>query len=100
MSRAWVICLVSALASAQPADPDTEAAKRHFDRGKALYEQQRYDEALGEFETARALKPLPELLYNIGRTQERREEWAAAANALASGRISPPHFPTCAGSIR
>jgi tetratricopeptide (TPR) repeat protein len=82
-----VLCLLvgapSPKASAQPNDndPDRQAAQRHFERGRALYETGHYDEALVEFETAQKLKPLPELDYNIARTDERREAWGEAADA-------------------
>lgn len=62
-------------------DPDTQAARRHYDLGTALYDQQRYAEALREFNTAKQLKPLPAFEYNVARCYERLESWGEAAEA-------------------
>jgi|GEM_PF-2170193 len=69
------------VAVAQPLeDPDTAAAKRHFLRGTAYYDEQRFAEALREFEEARRIRPLPALDYNVGRANERLERWREAAD--------------------
>ena len=91
-----VVCLFGSAALAQTRDPDTEAAQRHFEHGRTLYEEGRYDDALVEFETARKLKPLPELLYNIARTHERREAWSAAADAYQEYLREKPDSPDAA----
>ncbi len=62
-------------------DPDTEAAKRHSDRGATFYAQERYADAVREFEAARKIKPLAALDFNIARAHERLEAWGAAADA-------------------
>ena len=91
LRRRWLLLLMvtaapvlSARAEEPPSvipDPDTDAARRHFDRGTALYGQQRYADAVREFETARRIKPLPAFDFNIARSFERLEAWAAAADA-------------------
>jgi tetratricopeptide (TPR) repeat protein len=62
--------------------PDDQAARNHFDRGAALYQQEQFEEAMREFSTAYELRPLPALLFNIGRCHERLEHWAEAADAF------------------
>jgi hypothetical protein len=78
-----VLVLLFALAAqAQPLpDPDTEVARRHFQRGRQLYIQHRYTDAIAEFEAARRVKPSPGIEFDIARCHERLEEWAAAADA-------------------
>src|SRR5207247_2417653 len=72
------------------ADPDTEAARRHLDHGAELYSRREYAEALGEFETANRIKPLPAFDYNIARCLDRLERWAAAADAYERYAASLP----------
>src|SRR5262245_50626199 len=91
-----VLCALAGAASAQAVDPDTEAARRHFDKGKALYESGRYDDALSEFEVARKLKPLPDLDFNIARTHERREAWGDAISAYQRYLAARPDAPDAA----
>jgi tetratricopeptide (TPR) repeat protein len=52
-------------------DPDTEQARRHFQAGASFYRQERYTEAIGEFEQARKIKERPALDYNIARAHDR-----------------------------
>lgn len=40
-------------------------ARRHFKQGREFLDADAYSEAIGEFETALSLMPLPELLFNI-----------------------------------
>jgi len=77
------LCLLLAIASIGRAqeDPDTQAARRHFQRGQELYDLEKYDEAEREFETAKSLKPNPAFDYNIGRCFDRLERWSEAADA-------------------
>src|SRR5579864_2095059 len=63
-------------------DPDTAAARRHYERATALYDSGRYADAITEFVAARALKPLAELDFDIARSYERLERWGDAAEAL------------------
>jgi hypothetical protein len=70
-------------AGAEPPDldPDTEVARRHFDRGTKSYQGQDYEAALREFEAARRVKTLPALDYNIGRCLDRLERYPEAVAA-------------------
>lgn len=65
----------TAPAAAQPAPPQAEdpkaAAKRHYDRGTALFALDRYDEAIKEFEAGYLEVPLPAFLYNIGQAHRK-----------------------------
>lgn len=71
------------------------SARDHYDRGVALYSNERYREALAEFEEAREAQDLPELSFNIGRCLEhltRNREAAAAYRlylATAMARLTP-----------
>lgn len=82
--------LLPALARAQE-DPDTQAARRHFTLGQQLYEQERYDDAVREFMTAKELKPIPAFDYNIGRCLDRLERWSEAADAYQRYLTADPH---------
>jgi tetratricopeptide (TPR) repeat protein len=73
--------LLLSLAARAQIDPDTQAAKRHFQRGTELYGQEKYEEAVKEFTTAKELKPNPAFDYNIGRCYDRLERWKEAADA-------------------
>jgi tetratricopeptide (TPR) repeat protein len=59
-------------------DPDTEAARRHFVAGAALYDDAKYAEAIVELAAARRLRPSPALDYNIARCHDRLEHTADA----------------------
>ncbi|MSP61802.1 MAG: hypothetical protein EXR72_16005 [Myxococcales bacterium] len=62
----------------EPADPDTEIARRHFELAKRHYEGSDYSAALLEFEAAHRVKPAPAFEYNIGRCHDRLEHLAEA----------------------
>lgn len=73
-----VLCLLLAASARAYDDPDTEAARRHFTAGAALYEDGKYGQAIVEFSAARVLRPSPALDYNIGRCHDRLEHTADA----------------------
>jgi tetratricopeptide (TPR) repeat protein len=54
------------------ADPWTEPskadAKKHLDEGRALFQTQKWDAAITEFEAGELAEPLPIWLYNLGQT--------------------------------
>ena len=73
--------LTAPLATAAPAafeDLDTEVARNHYSRGRALYEEGRYEAAIAEFEFARTVLHLPALDYNLALCEERLEHWSRA----------------------
>jgi hypothetical protein len=63
------------------ADPDTQAARRHFQEGADLYSQGRWADALQEFTIANSIRPAPAFEFNIARCEDRLEHWTAAADA-------------------
>jgi tetratricopeptide (TPR) repeat protein len=73
------VLLGASLASAD--DIDTEAARRHYERGRSLYDLGSYPEACAEFAAAKRLLDLPALDFNIGKCEERLEHWDAAVEA-------------------
>lgn len=75
----------SALAQQPSGDKTTESAayKEHFQAGRRLVEQQRYDEAVREFQTALASNPKDTHLYdNLGFCFRKLHKYDAAARAL------------------
>lgn len=63
----------------QPSDAQLSAAREFYARGEKLYVQGRYDAAWVEFSSAYQIAPLPELLFNLARTEEKLNRTAAAA---------------------
>jgi tetratricopeptide (TPR) repeat protein len=62
--------LLSSLAHAD----DMQSAKAHFRQGKAFHEIGAYDQAIAEFEAAYAQAALPELVFNIARSLQKKGE--------------------------
>jgi len=62
-----VVFLVVTLAAPALADPqsDKKEANRHFKNGVSLFDENKYAEALAEFERAYTLMPHPLVLYNL-----------------------------------
>ncbi len=61
----------AAPAKEAPVDPQLKRAQRFDKEGKKLYSKQRYDDAIAAFEAGYEAKPLPRLLFNIGRCHEK-----------------------------
>ncbi|HSD89615.1 MAG TPA: tetratricopeptide repeat protein, partial [Kofleriaceae bacterium] len=64
----FLLLAVASVAEAAPNKGDPPAAKeadRHFKSGVALYNEQKYAEALAEFERAYEIQPHPLVLYNM-----------------------------------
>lgn len=57
---------VAAAASEAAGAPELERARASFQRASEAFKIGRFEEALAAYEEAYALKPLPELLFNIG----------------------------------
>jgi hypothetical protein len=74
---ALIVCLasLSSLARAQTGDapppPADDAFNRQVQTAIDLFQKQRYDDAIKAFRAAYAMKPEPEILYNIARVYER-----------------------------
>jgi tetratricopeptide (TPR) repeat protein len=74
------VCLLL-LAFARPAhaeDPSERAAKRHYDRGQKLYNLQKFEQALDQYQKAFDAKPLPGFLFNIAQCQRNLGDYDAA----------------------
>jgi tetratricopeptide (TPR) repeat protein len=54
------------------------AAKRHYDRGKKLFDLQKFQEALDQFQKAYDAKPIPDFLFNIGQCHRNLGDYKAA----------------------
>jgi len=75
-----VVYTVATLATARAAEPDESAqqARAHYQRAQAAYDEARYDDAITEFKAAYALKPHPNVLFNLAQSYERLLEYAEA----------------------
>src|SRR6516165_11225006 len=69
------------LRGAAAQDDKTERARVHLKAAIAYYDEARYDDASREMEAAYALKPLPDLQYNLAQCYERLGRYADAAKA-------------------
>jgi tetratricopeptide (TPR) repeat protein len=90
-----VVCCVAASTVAAD-EPERELARRRFETGKLLFDQQRYAEALTEFEAAQHTLNLPAFDYNIGLCLARLDRPAEAADALERYIQSSPDDPEAA----
>lgn len=93
---ALLIGLVGILASspawAQDSD-DVDQIQHHFETGVALYFDQKYDEAIDEFQKGHALYPDPIFLYNISMAHGkmgRMDQSLAIAELAESGGLGEP----------
>jgi tetratricopeptide (TPR) repeat protein len=75
-----------------PAD-DTERARTHFDRGVALYDQEKYAEAAEAFQATYDLKPHPAVLLNLAHSQLLAQRYEPAANNFALYLRQVPDSP-------
>lgn len=72
---ALLICVASS-ASAQPAEPRT--AEQHYEASKALYNIEKYDEAIAELKQAYELARDPIYLFNIAQAMRKKTDCAGA----------------------
>src|SRR3954451_3076762 len=81
---AFIFVLGLILGSARVAvaqDDKTERARIHLKAAIAYYDEARYEDAAREMEAAYALKPLPDLQYNLAQCYERLCKYTDAASA-------------------
>src|SRR6476646_10488299 len=78
---ALVLVLCSARVTFALEDVNTERARIHLKAAIAYYDEARYEDAAREMESAYALKPLPDLQYNLAQCYERLGRYTDAAAA-------------------
>jgi Tetratricopeptide repeat len=87
------LILIASLRIASAQDEKTERARIHLKAAIAYYDEARYEDAVREMEAAYALRPLPDLQYNLAQCYERLGRYAEAANAyekyLAANKGAP-----------
>jgi hypothetical protein len=74
------LVLVAARAAPAAADDTRREADRHFKTGVKLFEENKYSEALAEFEQAYALASHPLVLYNLAATHRALSQYAQAVD--------------------
>jgi tetratricopeptide (TPR) repeat protein len=100
MLRLVCVCLLALSAPALALDdPDTEVARRHFEKGRGFYDAHDYRRALDEFQAAKRAKAAPGLDYNIARCYDRLEEYDHAVEHYQLFLGARPDSPD-AGEIR
>jgi len=72
------VLLLAFVRAAHAEDPSERAAKRHYDRGQKLFNLQKFDEALDQFQKAFDAKPIPGFLFNIGQCHRNLGDYDAA----------------------
>lgn len=78
------VCQLAA-AQEQPAAAEADArARRAFEAGRDAYDHGSFTAALAHFEQAYALRPSPELLYNVGRAADSDGQPGRAIAAYAA----------------
>lgn len=93
-SLPWVVFLITSLLPIRGLGQDAssdDAARRHFESGRAYFDRAQYDAAVREFEEAYRLSHRKELLVNVSRAYEAAghvdraiaalEQWLAVADA-------------------
>src|SRR5678815_4595221 len=103
MARMLRVLCVFLLLAGSPAlaldDPDTEVARRHFEKGRTFYDAKEYRQALDEFLAARRAKAAPGLDYNIARCYDRLEDYGSAVKHYQLYLDAKPNAPDL-GEIR
>ena len=75
-----VIASVAAPAAADDRATSKREADRHFKTGVKLFEENKYSEALAEFEQAYALASHPLVLYNLAAAHRALSQYAQAVD--------------------
>src|SRR5688500_5179247 len=80
--------------TSEPSESQKAEAGAHFNSGVALYQEQAFRAALVEFERAYEIAPDYRLLYNIGQTKLRLQDYLGAVQSyetyLTEGGASIP----------
>ena len=84
---------VAAAEKPTPTAMQLAAAREFFQRGKLLFEQGKYDAAWFEFMSAYDMAPLPDLLFNMARAEERLNRPTDAAKHYREFLLKSPDDP-------
>src|SRR5262245_66336072 len=87
------LLILSCARTALGQDEKTERARIHLKAAIAYYDEARYDDAAREMEAAYALKPLPDLQYNLAQCYERLGRYNDAAGAYQRYLTANPRAP-------
>jgi tetratricopeptide (TPR) repeat protein len=72
------LLLLAFVRAAHAEDPPERAAKRYYERGQKLYNLQKFEEALEQYQKAFDAAPLPGFLFNIAQCQRNLGDYDAA----------------------
>ncbi len=80
LSRLLAVCvlLLAFVRVAHAEDASERTSKRHYDRGQKLFNLQKFDEALEQYQKAFDAKPLPAFLFLIGQCHRNLGDYDAA----------------------
>ena len=70
--------LLAFVRAAHAEDPSERAARRHYDRGQKLFNLQKFEDALDQYQKAFDADPNPSFLFNIAQCQRNLGEYDAA----------------------
>jgi len=75
---AVAVVAASAVARGEPSSRAAAEARRHLERGNALYQHGRYDDAIRELLAGYGVDPRPDFLYALGQAERKRGDCKAA----------------------
>jgi len=75
---AVAVLAASAVARGEPSSRAAAEARRHLERGNALYQHGRYDDAIRELLAGYGVDPRPDFLYALGQAERKRGDCKAA----------------------
>jgi tetratricopeptide (TPR) repeat protein len=87
---ALVLLLLTGVAHAAPSPQALKQAKSHYAIGKTFQDKGDWDLAIGEYEAAYKLAPLPKLLFNIGQCQRLKGDKQKALDAYQAFVAAAP----------
>lgn len=73
-----LVTLAPTVRLAHANDPAERAARRYYERGQKLFNLQRFEDALEQYQKAFDAKPIPDFLFNIGQCQRNLGDYEAA----------------------
>ncbi len=86
-----VCCVVLGGSVAHAQDETLNRAREAFDKGQALYEQEKFDEAAEQFATAYEARPFPAFLYNAGASFAKARNYEKAIEYFEKYLVENPN---------